>query len=182
MKQRFCTFELALQSLDILGSRIAATIRGLIICAGRVSITGVAGYLQADWGFCGALACVQGGQFQDSGARTIAVDGAVGARLLAIAFDLLASTFVASTRHTTPLLGLRFRCLIIAYVIGFRVFLAKLRDVFLVIVEGARAARVCWKALSCCEGRRSHGCREGECGQLWLGGNAAPKSKSGGCS
>jgi hypothetical protein len=135
-----------------------------------------------DLPFCGALACVQGGQFQDSGARTIAVDGAVGARLLAIAFDLLASTFVASTRHTTPLLGLRFRCLIIAYVIGFRVFLAKLRDVFLVIVEGARAARVCWKALSCCEGRRSHGCREGECGQLWLGGNAAPKSKSGGCS
>ena len=51
VKQRFCTFELALQSLDILGSRIAATIRGLIICAGRVSITGVAGYLQADWGF-----------------------------------------------------------------------------------------------------------------------------------
>jgi hypothetical protein len=82
VKQRFCTFELAFQSLDILGGRVTATVRRLVICA------------------------------------FITVDGTVGAWLLAITFNLLASTFIASTRHTTPLLGLRFRCLIVAYVIG----------------------------------------------------------------
>lgn len=49
--------------------------------------------------------------------HTIAIDSTMGARLLAVAFDLLASTSVAGTRHTSSLLGLVFRCLIVTDVI-----------------------------------------------------------------
>jgi hypothetical protein len=43
----------------------------------------------------------------------------MGARLLAVALDLLAPAFVAGTRHSSSLLGLLFRCVIVADVIGF---------------------------------------------------------------
>jgi hypothetical protein len=43
----------------------------------------------------------------------------MGAGLLAVAFDLLASAFIAGTRHSSSLLGLGFPCLIVADVIGF---------------------------------------------------------------
>jgi hypothetical protein len=57
--------------------------------------------------------------------------------LFSIAFDLLASTLVASTRYTSSLLGLLFRCLIVADVIRLGMFLTKVRSILLLGVGEA---------------------------------------------
>lgn len=58
--------------------------------------------------------------------HTIAVHGAMCARLLAIAFNLLAPTLVTGTCHTPSFLWLRLGWLIVADVIGLGVAFAKL--------------------------------------------------------
>jgi hypothetical protein len=67
----------------------------------------------------------------------------MGARLLAVALDLLAPALVAGARYSSSLLqGRRLRGLIVADVIARRILLAEFRRVFVLDFIRARTARV----------------------------------------
>lgn len=133
VQQGFGALELALQGLDVLGGGIAPAVRGLVVGAGKnkKSISGGArrARRRCHQGAVTILRRVStrakateahagGGHAHGGCRRTIAVDGAMGAGLLAVALDLLAPALVAGTRYSASFLGLGLWCLIVADVIG----------------------------------------------------------------
>jgi hypothetical protein len=82
-----------LDVLDVLGRGVSPSVRGLVICA-----------------FCPSHVLASSSTSSCIVALlTIAVDSAMRTRLFAVAFDLLPSTFVASSGNSTPLLEMRSR-------------------------------------------------------------------------
>jgi len=95
--------------------------------------------------------------------HTIAVNSAMGARLLAITLDLLSSAFIARACYTSSLLEwLRPDRLIIADVIARGVLVTEPGAVFLLrSFVLTRMGRVCLGTLGCGMGGRSHSDRGG---------------------
>ena len=85
----FCSVNPMFNVLDVLRRGVSPSVRGLVVCA-----------------FCKSHVLAWGPN-RTVALLTIAVDSAMRTRLLAIAFDLLPSTFVACSRDSAPLLQMR---------------------------------------------------------------------------
>jgi hypothetical protein len=90
--------------------------------------------------------------------RTIAVDGAVRAGLLAVALDFLPSTFIAGSSYPSPLLHGRSRLLRLVGVIivDWRLLLSDICGIFKLSVILARLAGACGVDVNSVGGWRVH--------------------------
>jgi len=89
MQKRFCSVNPMFNVLDVLRRGVSPSVRGLVVCA-----------------FCKSHVLAWSPN-RTVALLTIAVDSAMRTRLLAIAFDLLPSTFVACSGNPTPFLKMR---------------------------------------------------------------------------
>lgn len=92
-EERFGFVETVFQSFDILRGGVAPTVGRLVISTFYARLISYVHPKRGVW----VLSNWNEG-------RTVAVDGAVGARLLPVALDLLAPTLIAGPGHPTSLL------------------------------------------------------------------------------